>query len=337
MPKKPIPPGSTGVDLKILPPSATLGPGPIYDELMKLYLWGSALQERVMILSRPRPTVVAPRGALDGNGTPDNPLLVRPDGNTIIINGENKLQTIFSSGSGGVPLHATTHEAGGTDEINVTGLNGLLADPQTPTAHASSHYDGGSDELDILQLGGYSGSTTNFLRADGSFAAPTASSGAMTFVGSSIIAGSAASVLTISSLDLTTDQLYFITWSLKNATASQTVVSLYFSADTTATNYYRQNCTFDNTTVSASRANDGAFIVMAASGVNCGDALIHQDFNGRPRTRYEGFRENVSDMTLYIVNHVRNNTGNVTSITLSSSIANALDIGSIIKVFKISS
>jgi hypothetical protein len=36
-------------------------------------------------------------------------------------------------GSGGP--HATTHQNNGTDEINVAGLSGLLADPQTPAAH----------------------------------------------------------------------------------------------------------------------------------------------------------------------------------------------------------
>ena len=43
--------------------------------------------------------------------------------------------------------HASTHEAGGTDEIDVTGLSGLLADPQTPVAHASTHLPNGSDAL----------------------------------------------------------------------------------------------------------------------------------------------------------------------------------------------
>lgn len=43
--------------------------------------------------------------------------------------------------------HASTHENGGGDEISVTGLSGALADPQTPTSHAAIHQDGGSDEI----------------------------------------------------------------------------------------------------------------------------------------------------------------------------------------------
>lgn len=37
--------------------------------------------------------------------------------------------------------HATSHEDGGTDEIDVTGLSGLLADAQTPLAHVHAEAD----------------------------------------------------------------------------------------------------------------------------------------------------------------------------------------------------
>jgi hypothetical protein len=57
--------------------------------------------------------------------------------------------------------HAASHQNGGSDEISVAGLSGLLADGQTPLAH------------NILTAhNGFPGGTTNFLRADGSFAAP---------------------------------------------------------------------------------------------------------------------------------------------------------------------
>lgn len=46
-----------------------------------------------------------------------------------------------------LPLHASTHENGGADEINVAGLSGLLADAQTPLAHAPSHLPSGTDPL----------------------------------------------------------------------------------------------------------------------------------------------------------------------------------------------
>jgi hypothetical protein len=44
--------------------------------------------------------------------------------------------------------HSASHEDGGSDEISVAGLSGLLADNQNPTAHASEHVDGTDDIQD---------------------------------------------------------------------------------------------------------------------------------------------------------------------------------------------
>jgi hypothetical protein len=58
-------------------------------------------------------------------------------------------------GMGPAPAaHAPSHETGGSDEVDVTDLAGLLADAQTPLAHATSHETGGSDELDVTDLSG---------------------------------------------------------------------------------------------------------------------------------------------------------------------------------------
>jgi hypothetical protein len=50
------------------------------------------------------------------------------------------------------PAHATSHQNEGSDELNVDGLSGELADPQTPLDHATSHQDEGSDELKLDDL-----------------------------------------------------------------------------------------------------------------------------------------------------------------------------------------
>ena len=61
--------------------------------------------------------------------------------------------TIGGTGAS-IGAHATSHQNGGSDEINVTGLSGLLADGQTPLAHKTSHQDGGSDEISVAGLSG---------------------------------------------------------------------------------------------------------------------------------------------------------------------------------------
>jgi len=93
---------------------------------------------------------------------------------------------------GGTPdPHASTHENGGSDEISVAGLSGTLADPQTPSSHASTHQSGGADAIKLDDLAApddntdlnattgqhgllpkLGGGTSNFLRADGSWASP---------------------------------------------------------------------------------------------------------------------------------------------------------------------
>jgi len=50
--------------------------------------------------------------------------------------------------------HKTSHQDGGSDEISVTGLAGLLADGQTPLAHKTSHQDAGTDEISVAGLSG---------------------------------------------------------------------------------------------------------------------------------------------------------------------------------------
>ena len=54
-------------------------------------------------------------------------------------------------GAGTPSAHASTHQNGGSDEISVAGLSGLLADGQTPITHASTHASAGSDPLTLAQ------------------------------------------------------------------------------------------------------------------------------------------------------------------------------------------
>ena len=79
------------------------------------------------------------------------------DGLSYLANGLTVTQEMAEevSSCGGAPeAHASTHEDGGADEINVAGLSGLLADGQTPLTHASTHQNGGTDEISVAGLSG---------------------------------------------------------------------------------------------------------------------------------------------------------------------------------------
>lgn len=56
-----------------------------------------------------------------------------------------------------VPLHASQHEEGGTDPVNVDGLPGVLADRQPAQPHASQHQAGGDDAINVGGLAGILG------------------------------------------------------------------------------------------------------------------------------------------------------------------------------------
>lgn len=82
--------------------------------------------------------------------------VVRP-GDTIIITRKGKgfeATVAAITAGGGIVAHAASHENGGSDEISVLGLSGLLADDQNPAAHAADHENGGSDEISVAGLSG---------------------------------------------------------------------------------------------------------------------------------------------------------------------------------------
>ena len=64
------------------------------------------------------------------------------DGKFLIYDlaGGNIQSTPFSDSSYADAAHKTQHQNGGGDEISVEGLNGALADAQTPTAHDNTYH-----------------------------------------------------------------------------------------------------------------------------------------------------------------------------------------------------
>lgn len=74
-----------------------------------------------------------------GIGSPDTDD-IRDAGLLAIADALNRFRDNYWD-SGGVPNHASTHENGGADEINVGGLSGELADPQPPKSHGNEAHD----------------------------------------------------------------------------------------------------------------------------------------------------------------------------------------------------
>ena len=178
------------------------------------------------------------------------------------------------------------------------------------------------------------GTATYVLTSNGAGAAPSwqaasggGGSGAMTLVGTATVAGSAATSLTMTGLNLATDGNYLLEYAIDNATGSAANVSLYYNSDTTATNYYRA---FATTTT-----NDGFFCALDANETSTGNARISNDRDGKPRAIISSSRKNPAAVNFFSLTHAWNVASNVTSITLSSSVAASLAVGSTFKIWKI--
>lgn len=162
------------------------------------------------------------------------------------------------------------------------------------------------------------------------------SGGAMTHVGTATVAGAAATSITLSGLDLAADQCYRLEIALKNATASTAAIALFYNGDTTTTNYHRQLSTLiGSATPVGSRINSANVVGLSGSGYTEGSASILNGRDGKPVAHLHVARDRTTNFGFQQCSHHWVTTANVTSITISSDVAAALDIGSYFKVFKV--
>lgn len=178
--------------------------------------------------------------------------------------------------------------------------------------------------------------TTHGAAADPTWEAAGGGGGAMTFVGEEAIAGSAATTLAISGLDLDAHEEYYVRVNISNATGSPADISLFYNADTTATNYDRQQLNANGTSITGNRANNAVISGMAANGVSSFTIRIGRRADDTVGAISEAVREGTTAILLQLMAHAwRTTATNVTGITVSSSVANSIAIGSRIRVFRI--
>lgn len=156
--------------------------------------------------------------------------------------------------------------------------------------------------------------------------------GSLQFVGETVVAGAAATDITVSGLNLSADEEYIVECSFDNATASLVSVRLYYNGDTTGTNYDRNVATNGG---SASATNDAAAGNLPASSTSVYRYIIRPDFDGRPRALLHGYAGNTTGVTDQVGSHMWRTASNVTSLTFNSSVASAFSIGSYVRVWKL--
>ena len=187
------------------------------------------------------------------------------------------------------------------------------------------------------------GSTAQVLTVDTTlsgkvkWATPTGAggSGGFELAGEYTVTGSAATTMPVSGLDLDAHGQYFVDLNLDNATASGSAISLYYNADTTATNYDMQELGSDSSTTTSFRQNTGRICGLTASGDTLQSGYIRRDVDGNVRSQWQSQRDDTTAINLSAIAHRwRTASTNVTSLVVSSSVASAFSVGCYVKVYR---
>lgn len=146
--------------------------------------------------------------------------------------------------------------------------------------------------------------------------------GALNVVASTVV-GTATANITFSSLDLDTDEIYFILlFSRPNATGNH-YIRLYYNGDTTNVNYQRQVLVGNSTVASAYRdANpyiaDFGTSISSTGLVSQASIIIQKQAGTIPIAFCTSNSWGVSDIVVNQTAHKWNSTSNITSLTLNN-------------------
>ena len=237
--------------------------------------------------------------------------------------------TVSSTGAHTVSSTASVFRTAGSASAGAVAYSG--------TTQTSAKFDGSTtapSHTTRLNYDGYFYATKFFGDGAGLTNLPSSTGGALTYVGTATVTGSASTTLAISGLDLATDGEYFLEIRLDNATASNANISIYNSADTTAGNYSRQSLLADSTAVSGARATDGIIGVLQASEGLALECIVKKDLDSKTRITSFGNYDQPSAIKLRLFAQIHNATTAVAGLTISSSVANSLAVGSYVNVYK---
>jgi len=208
--------------------------------------------------------------------------------------------------------HKASHEKGGVDEINVTGLSGELADPQKPKGHASDHEKGGSDEINVT---GLKGVLADKQLSDWQVLAE-------------VEAASDCDYVDFTGLDINRDWFYVLYFTVKNPTSDSSFL-LYAEGDYTNANYYVQSLSADGNTVSVGRINAPYLGGTSAGEEAFFDIVVTRDPNGH--FRYSARCNYLIGLNQRFIIRLGSKTApvsNITSLRVSAEVSGAIGAGS---------
>ena len=272
---------------------------------------------------------------------------VNPTRITIPVSGWYSVVAAISQLTNGVDLYAVSIRKNGA-VFSSTDFQQRLGNGTSISAYvqaaAVDYYDAG-DYLEVIVVS-RSGSFTfagrlGIVRIGGA-TGPTGASGvssgvgSLTLVGTATVTGAAATALTVSGLDLDAHGgLYQIEIIGDNGSGSTANMSLYFNGDTAAANYFEERVATSAGSVSGTGGNDAIVSNPTTTQSFSLTGSLRRDFDGFARMNFASSRGLPSGRITNTGWLMYNVVANVTSITLSSSVASALSVGTTINVYRV--
>jgi hypothetical protein len=160
-------------------------------------------------------------------------------------------------------------------------------------------------------------------------------SGAMEHVATVNVTGSAVSSVSVTGLDLAADGAYMVLVGFANPAGSLSAYRLFYNSDTALSSYYRQSLASNHTSNNSARGNVADILEAEASAGVMATIWIATDGSGRARAVAHASRHNPSSIIMQLMAHAWTTVDNVTSLQLASSVANAIGVGSYMRVYKV--
>ena len=155
------------------------------------------------------------------------------------------------------------------------------------------------------------------------------------FLGAVAVSGAAVTNMTVSGLSLSADQEYYIEFEIYNPTGSTASLYLFYNSDSTLANYFGQSTVFTTTATAARTSTPLIGAVVTVASIN-GVGWVKTNPQAQVRARvftesaYSSAMDTRYASTVWVLAR-----RNVTSLTINSSVASAIGVGSAMRVFRI--
>lgn len=148
-----------------------------------------------------------------------------------------------------------------------------------------------------------------------------------------IVTGSAVTSIDFSGLDINTHKSYRVEIELVNPTATAFSLQCFVNNDTTLTNYRSVSLVCSGTTATVSSVSDARLVVVDSSVIASTVSFISL-VNGYAKSNSVSSRGTNSQSTHQITATKTTTVSNITQLTLTSSIASTIGVGSKIRIYR---